>query len=97
MEESKVIMKENRMETSKLDELLPRYYKGFDMDILIQKMYIKEPLTEEESQAIDEAQKIYYEKHFEENKARWEKWKKEHPGEYRTRVDRSMFKSRWQI
>lgn len=80
------------MEMSTLNDCLPRYYKGFDMDILIKKMRNNEPLTEEEGHIIDEAQKNYFEKRFAENDKIWEKWAKEHPGEYRTHVYRSMIK-----
>lgn len=77
---------ENEMEMSTLDIHLPRYYKGFDMDILIQKMNNDE-LTEEEGHVIDEAQAIYYEKYFESNRKRWETWKRNHPGRYFKFVD----------
>ena len=80
------------MELSTQDKHLPRYYKDFDVDILTKKMDNEELLTEEEGQAIDEAQEIYYEKYFKENRTRREKWKKEHPGEYRTRVYRSIIR-----
>lgn len=52
-------------EMSTVDEWLPRYYKGYDMDILITKMRNMEELTDEEDDVICEAQNIYHEKHFE--------------------------------
>ena len=33
---------------STLDNLIPKYYKGYDMDILIRKIFNKEPVSEEE-------------------------------------------------
>lgn len=69
---------------SALDELIPRYYKGFDMNIIKRKIYNDESLTDEEERVYCEALDIFMEKHFEENRKRWETWKKEHPGEYRT-------------
>lgn len=83
-------MEEIKMEMSTLNDCLPRYYKGFDMDGLIKKMRNNEPLTEKERYAINEAQEIYFEKRFEENQKRWDAWAKEHPGEYRTHIDHSM-------
>lgn len=53
-------MEENTSEICALDRRLPRYYKGHDMDILLQKMINRKPLTPEEENIIDEAQNIYY-------------------------------------
>lgn len=53
-------MRENKIEMCVLDRRLPRYYKGYDMNILIQKMVDEKPLTPEEENIIDEAQDIYY-------------------------------------
>lgn len=57
-------MEEAIEEMSTLDRHLPRYYKGFDADILLQKMNDDE-LTEEEGHIIDEVQDIYYSIYFE--------------------------------
>lgn len=76
--------KENNIEMSTLDTRLPKHYKGFDIDVLIQKTHDDEVLTKEEDHAYCEAFDIFYRKHLEENQKKWEKWKKEHPGEYRT-------------
>lgn len=58
--EKELIMRENKIEMCVLDRRLPRYYKGYDMNILIQKMVDEKPLTPEEENIIDEAQDIYY-------------------------------------
>lgn len=75
------------IEMSTIDIHLPRYYKGFDVDILLRKMNNKEPLTRAEIDAIDEAQDIYYKKYFEEGRKKAEAWMKAHPGEYTKNVD----------
>lgn len=78
-------MEEAIEEMSTLDRHLPRYYKGFDVDILLQKMNDDE-LTEEEGHIIDEVQDIYYNRYFEKGEKKWEVWKKAHPGQYITRI-----------
>lgn len=75
-------MGENKIEMCVLDRRLPRYYKGYDMNILIQKMVDEKPLTPEEENIIDEAQDIYYKKSFEESQKQWDEYKKTHPGIY---------------
>lgn len=74
--------RKNNIKMSTLDHLMPKYYKGYDMDILIRKIFNKEPVTEEEKKIVGEAQNIYYEKHFKENRRKAEEWMKAHPGEY---------------
>lgn len=76
---------EVELEMSTLDIYLPKYYKGFDMDVLLQKMNDDE-LTEEEGRIIDEAQDIYYGKHFEKGEKEWNVWEKAHPGQYSIRI-----------
>lgn len=78
-------MEEVIEEMSTLDRHLPRYYKGFDVDILLQKMNDDE-LTEEEGHIIDEVQDIYYSIYFEKGEKEWEAWKKAHPGQYITHI-----------
>lgn len=60
-------------EMSTVDDRLPKYYKGYDMDVLITKLDNNEFLTEEEEDIICEAQHIYYKKHFKEVDAKMEK------------------------
>lgn len=59
-------------EMSKLDPILPRYYEGYDIDVLISKMNDGRQLTEEESLAYIHASDIYYEKEFARRTKRWE-------------------------
>ena len=40
--------RKNNIKMSTLDNLIPKYYKGYDMDILIRKIFNKEPVSEEE-------------------------------------------------
>ena len=48
-------------ERSELNPILPRYYKGYDVDILLQKEE-DECLTEKEAFILKEAQSYYYRK-----------------------------------
>lgn len=75
------------MEMAKLDAYLPRYYDGFDVDEILQKVKSGLLLTEDERIAIGAAREIYYGKYFEESHRRAEEWIKAHPGEYRVHVD----------
>lgn len=75
-------MEENTVEMCALDRRLPRYYKGHDMDMLLQKMINRKPLTSEEENIINEAQNIYYKQQFEESQAHWDEYKRTHPGMY---------------
>lgn len=61
-------------EMSTVSKYLPRYYKGFDMDVLMAKMWDRKPLTREEENAIDEAQDIYRKKHSEEVEKKEKEW-----------------------
>ena len=72
----------SRSEICALDRRLPRYYKGYDMDILLQKMINRKPLTPKEENIIDEAQNIYYKQQFEESQTHWDEYKRTHPGMY---------------
>lgn len=63
--------KEN-IEMAKLDKYLPKYYKGYDIDILLGKIDHQQTLTPKESKIINEVMDIYYEKEF---KRREESWK----------------------
>lgn len=79
---------EENMEMSSLDSLIPRYYKGFDMNILLQKLLDKNSLTEEEIKIIGEAQNIYYKRYSEKTQKKWTDWKNTHPNEkYRRSID----------
>lgn len=64
---------ETNMEMSTLDDVLPKYYKGYDIDILLDKLDRQQPLTKEEGLIFDEVHDIYYKKFFEENEKRWAK------------------------
>lgn len=59
-------------EMSVLDDTIPKHYKGYDMDILIDKMDNGEFLTDEEWKIIGEAQRVYHEKYFEKNRKKME-------------------------
>lgn len=74
-------------EMSVLNPVLPKYYKGFDIDVLIQKINDGNPLTKDEGIAIDEAFDVFYKKQFEENQKKAEAWMRAHPGEYTKNVD----------
>lgn len=80
-------MEEAIEEMSTLDKHLPRYYKGFDIDIIIKKVFDGQQLTQEEEDIITEVQDIYYKRYFDESHKRAEEWKKAHHGQYFTFVD----------
>lgn len=75
-------MEENTVEMCAFDTAIPKYYKGHDMDLLLQKMIDGKPLTPEEEQVLLEAQSICRKEKFEENRKQWEAYKKAHPGVY---------------
>lgn len=56
---------EENMEMSTLDKYLPRYYKGYDVDVLLDKIDHRKPLTPEEGVVFDEVMDVYYKKEFE--------------------------------
>lgn len=87
-------MDKNKMEMSTLYDHLPRYYKGFDIDVLMGRLMNREPLTEEERSVVSEVQKIYYEKYFEESRRKAEEWMAVHPGEYIRRINYSTKEQR---
>ncbi len=76
------MMEKNITEMSAFDTAIPKYYKGYDMDVLLQKMINRKPLTKTERTVIRDAQKEFYEQQFEENQARWDEYKRTHPGMY---------------
>ena len=55
-------MGENKTEMSVLDPFIPKHYKGYDMDVLLQRLFDKKQITDEEEQALLEAQSIYRKK-----------------------------------
>lgn len=55
-------MSKENMEMSKLDKKLPKHYKGYDLDIILEKMDNNETLTENENVVIWEAMKLFYDK-----------------------------------
>lgn len=57
-------MGENKTEMSVLDPFIPKYYKGYDMDILLQRLFDEKQIIKEEEQALSEAQNIYHEKNL---------------------------------
>lgn len=75
------------MKMSTIDIRLPKYYKGFDIDVLLQKLSNDEELANEEELILLEAQHIYYKKFSDENKQKWDDWRKAHPGQYFTHID----------
>ena len=81
-------MEENKIEMSVLDPFIPKHYKGYDMDVLIQKVFDGKQITDEEEQIVLEAQSIYHEKRFEENYKSRDKYIKNHPGEIIYSVNR---------
>lgn len=60
-------------EMSKLDPILPRYYNGYDIDVLMRKMNDNQPLTKEEAAAYDQASDTYYKREFAHREERWQK------------------------
>ena len=62
---------------------LPKNYKGYDMDVLVGKLFAHE-LTSEEDVVLKEAMTIWHrnrQKQDEENQKNWEAWKRAHPDE----------------
>lgn len=49
---------------SKIDKYLPRYYKGYDIDELLNKIDCQQTVTQKEIDIIDEVTDIYYKKIF---------------------------------
>lgn len=80
-------MEADKTEMSTLDILIPRYYKGYDMDDLLQKMYNRKSLTKEEEDIIDEVQDVYHKKYSEETQKKWDEQDKDHPEKYIRCVD----------
>lgn len=76
------MMEKNVTEMCAFDTAIPKYYKGYNMDVLLQKMINRKPLTKTERTVIRDAQKEFYEQQFEENQARWDEYKRTHPGMY---------------
>ena len=76
------MMEENTVEMCVFDIAIPKYYKGHDMDVLLQKMINRKPLTKTERTVIRDAQKEFYGQQFEENQACWDEYKRTHPGMY---------------
>lgn len=76
---------EKKIEMSKIDNVLPRYYKGYDIDELLTKAkdpetgktYNSPLLTEQEWAILNEVDDIYYTKEFEEREKEWENAKQE--------------------
>ena len=54
----------DNVEMSKLDKYLPRYYKGYDIDILLTKINHQQTLTSNEREIINEVMNIYYDHEF---------------------------------
>lgn len=81
-------MEENKatVEMSSVDIHLPKYYKGYNMDFLLQKLNNNETLTETEHSIIIEAQDIYYKKYFDESYEKWKEYERSHPDECRKRI-----------
>lgn len=63
-------------EMSELDNSLPKYYEGYDIDNLINKIRNGQQLTREESLAYIHASDIYSKKRFEHRKKIWEEQEK---------------------
>lgn len=80
-------MSDNKIEMSVLDPHLPKHYKGFDIDVLIQKIRDNMPITNEEEHTFNEVWDIYYNKYFDESQKRWDKLKKTCPGPHRKNID----------
>lgn len=71
------------IEMSKLNDCMPRHYKGFDVDIILQKIYDGVPLSDDENQALKELDELY-QKPYEDQKAiAIQKWMEENKGQYR--------------
>lgn len=71
------------MEKSKLDAYLPRYFKGYDVDMLLHKIKNHQILTSEEEEIINEVIDIYHDMEYEkrrqkvEEKKQDDSWKKD--------------------
>lgn len=87
---------EPKMQMSALNPVLPRYYNGYDIDVLLRKIKNKESLTKDEEAVFDEAWKIYYEKYHEEGRKKWDAWKTAHPGEYTKYINIGRKDKRWE-
>lgn len=83
------------MEMSTLDPILPRYYKGYDMDIIITKTDNNEPVTEEEDLAYVEAWEIYYGAEFKRRDEKVKRMMGPYKGSYLpgTRINKPLIKS----
>ena len=57
-------MEENKTEMSVLDPFIPKHYKGYDMDVSLQRLFDEQQITKEEEQVLSEAQNIYHEKNL---------------------------------
>lgn len=75
-------MNNDKTEMSTLDDLLPRYYKGYDMDILLHKLYNDQTLTKEESSILNEAQNIYYKELLYGDAVKRQQYMQTHPGKF---------------
>lgn len=53
-------MSEQKVEMSKLNMRMPRYYKGYDVDVILTKIKKQEQLTDNEENIYWEMQDIYY-------------------------------------
>ena len=82
--------KENSIEMSAVDNIIPRYYKGFDMDIIMKKVLENKLITEEEKNALGEAQNIYRKEHFDKIAKQVEKLKADNKGNYRRSITHYM-------
>lgn len=87
---------EDKIEMSTLNSILPRYYNGYDIDVLLTKITNGTPLTKNEEVVFNKVWKIYHEKHFEENRKRAEAWMKAHPGEYTKYINIGKKDKRWE-
>lgn len=75
-------MYDSKTEMSTIDDLIPRYYKGYDMDLLLHKLYNEQPITEEEKHIVDEAQDIYYKDLLYGDADRRQEYMQTHPGKF---------------
>lgn len=72
----------DNIEMSKMDPMLPRYYKNFDIDNILAKMKNDEQITEEEQSVYVEVWDIYYKKEFEKRQKTWDEKVKNYKGKY---------------
>lgn len=82
-------MYDGKTEMSAIDDLIPRYYKGYDMDLLLHRLYNEQLITEEEKRIIYEAQDIYYKELLYGDAARRQKYMQTHPGKFFRTITRS--------